>query len=421
MRGAVVAVIVAAVTGSTAGRAALAVVLVVTSWHTAWNLGGAVGAVAYALAVPVATVLLLPWLVERLRRAPPAVVPAMALGAVAVLVAAFVLGVPASHADALGVGSDRADALGVALARLADGRYPYTATTYLGNPITPLPGALLLAAPAWWVTGSAATQNVLWLPLLLVVLNGGPRPLPRPTLLWVLAALGGLEVLREFLVGDDLVTGAVPALAAAAWALRAARTGSSATLVAGGVALGVTTCTRPHLALVLVVVVTAVGLRAGWRRAALVGGCAAGTWAVLVVPFLLGGTARFSPLHVVAKVTGDRSVTAGIVLVALLAAAVVLAVLWRVRPSSPAGVGWAAAAILFAPSLLSWVRGVTAGAPSEIDLTLGAAAVPFALWAVAADAATDPPVARRRSRRTPSADGPEVLGATTTGRPPRPG
>ena len=88
----------------------------------------------------------------------------------------------------------------VALTELASGRYPYTATTYLGNPITPLPGALLLAAPFWWVTGSAAWQNVAWTLLLLPVLNGGFRLRPAPTALWVLAVLGGLEVLREFLV-----------------------------------------------------------------------------------------------------------------------------------------------------------------------------------------------------------------------------
>ena len=108
------------------------------------------------------------------------------------------------------------------------------------------------------------------------------------------------------MVGDDLVTGAVPAVAAAAWTLALARRASVGALVAAGTALGIATCTRPHLALVVMVVAAAVGALAGWRRAVLVGATASAVWALLIVPFLLGGSARFSPWHVAAKVTGDR-------------------------------------------------------------------------------------------------------------------
>ena len=86
---------------------------------------------------------------------------------------------------------------------------------------------------------------------------------PGRTLLWACVALGGLEVVREFVVGDDLVTGAVPAVAAAAWTLALARRASVGALVAAGTALGIATCTRPHLALVVMVVAAAVGALAG--------------------------------------------------------------------------------------------------------------------------------------------------------------
>lgn len=375
-----------------AGRAAvaLAVLLTVVSWHSAWgmgevwNVGGAATALGYGLTVTAATLVLRPWVAERLGRAPAWVLPALVAVVVAGLTAAFVVGVPPLYRDALGVGSDRADALGVALSRLADGLYPYGATTYLGNPITPLPGALLLAAPFWGATGYAGWQNPVWLLLLLAVLRGR-RPLrARPTLTWVLVAVGGLEVLREFLVGDDLVTGAVPAVAALAWTLRVADGRSTAAVAAVAMVLGVTTCTRPHLVLVLVVVFAAVGVRAGARRALLVGGCAGLAWVVLIVPFLLGGLARFSPLHVVAKVTGDRAVTVGIVVVALVAVVLLVAALAAARPSTTAGVGWCCAAVLFTPSVLSLVKGLVVGPTTDIDLTLGAAAVPFAVWAMAA-------------------------------------
>jgi hypothetical protein len=173
-----------------------------------------------------------------------------------------------------------------------------------------------------------------------------------------------------------------------AWTLRAARPGDGGSvraLTAAAVALGVTTCTRPHLALVVVVVAVAVGLRAGRRRGLLVGGVAGLVWVVLIVPFLLGGLARFSPLHVAAKVTGERGLSAGIVVIALAAATLLGLGLWRWRPASDVAVGWCAAAVLVAPTVLSaglWL--LLTGSIWEADLTLGAGAAPFAAWAVVA-------------------------------------
>ncbi|WP_018333531.1 hypothetical protein [Actinomycetospora chiangmaiensis] len=390
----------------------LAAILAVVSTFPAMALGGppAVVAVVAALGLLSLAAVRLP-----VRRQVPAALVAVV---VAALVVAFVLGPPSWVP---GVGSDRADALDVALTRLAGGLYPYTGVTYLGNPITPLPGSLVLAAPVWALTGHAAGQNVLWTLVLLPVLNGGWRLRPAPTLLWTLVVITP-EVLREYLVGDDLVTSVVPAVAAAAWVLRAR---SPLVLTTGAVALGIATCTRPHLALVVVIVAVAVGLRPddrkasllapsdsndaflSWRRGLLVGGIGALTWAVLIVPFLLGGTDRFSPLHVGAKVTGERGLHPAIVVIALVALIVLVAALLRVRPTSESAVGWCAAAVLIAPTVLSagfWL--LLTGGVSQADLTLGAGAVPFAAWALARSRGEDPsahvvrgfPSRRRRVR-----------------------
>ena len=374
-------------TEQAAGPVAFTVVLVVVSTHLAMNLGGPTVVVAYAVATGLTTLLLIPFATERLQRAPSWVLPALVGVCLAALVTVFVAGVPVAANHLLGVGSDRANALDVALSELGAGRYPYAATTYLANPITPLPGALVLAAPFRFLLGTAAWQNVAWTALLLPILSGGWRLRPGPTVLWLLTVVGGLEVWREFIIGDDLVTGAVAALAAVVWTLRAADAGpdgSGRYLPAAAVALGVTTCTRPHLALLVVIVAVAVGLRAGRRRGLLVGGVAAAVWAVLIVPFLLGGLARFSPLHVAAKVTAQRGLSIGIVVIALAAALLLAAVLWRLRPTSAEAVGWLCAAVMFAPSVLSLARAlVETGAVWSADLTLGAGAVPFAVWALA--------------------------------------
>jgi hypothetical protein len=364
-----------------AGSAALALILIVVSTHTAMNLGGPLLVVLYSVAMAGVILLLLPAATDLLRRAPSWVAPALVVVAVAVLVLAFAHGVPPSWAYPLGAGSDRANALDVALERLAGGLYPYTGLTYLQNPITPLPGSLVLAAPFWWLTGSSAAQNVVWTLALLPVLCGGWRLRPRPTLLWLIVVLGCLEAGREYLIGDDLVTSVVPAVAATAWVLHAR---SPRAVTAAAIALGIATCTRPHLALVVVIVAVAVGLRTGRRRALLVGGVAAATWAVLIVPFLLGGPGRFSPLHVGAKVTGERGLHPAIVVLALVALGLLALFLRWLRPATDAAVGWCAAAVLFAPTVLSaglWL--LTSGSVWQADLTLGAGAVPFAAWALA--------------------------------------
>lgn len=360
----------------------LALVVAVVSWHTATNLGGTRGGRLAVVGCFLVVLVVLPAVTGLVARAPRWVLPTLVAVCVALLVVAFVVGVPDRYGFAMGVGSDRADALDVAVTRLGAGLHPYDGVTYLGNPITPLPGALVLAAPFVWLTGAAAWQNLAWTLVLLPVLNGGRRLRPGPTVLWAVTVLAAPEVLREFLIGDDLVTGAVPALAAVAWTLTAARGRGAGVLFAAAVVLGVVTCTRPHMALVVVVVAAAVGVVSGWRRAALVGVIAAVVWAALIVPFLLVGAARFSPLHVAAKVTGNRGISVGIVVVALAAAVLLVIALRLVRPSSTAAVGWFCVAILFAPSLLSVVRYLAGGTAAELDMTLGAAAVPFALWAM---------------------------------------
>ncbi|MFC5063954.1 hypothetical protein [Actinomycetospora atypica] len=388
------------------GLLVLALMLAVVSSFTTFSLGAQGGTAAYTVGAVVVLAVLVPAAAPALRRTPSWALWALVVLVLTALVTAFVLGVPDGYRAAFGAGSDRADALDVVLTRLSEGLYPYAASTYVGNPISPLPGSFVLAAPFWWATGDASWQNVLWLVLLLGLVNGGPRLRPVPTVLWALVVVGGLEVLREFVVGDDLVWSAVPAALAVAWLLRCAH-GPTPRLVVAALLVGLTTCTRPHLVLVLVAAAVAVGVLAGLRRALLVGGLAAAVWAVLIAPFLTGGLARFSPVHVAAKVTGDRAITPGIVVVAVVALAVVVGAAWWLRASSAVAVGWLGAAVLFAPSVLSFAHALVAGAWGELDLTLGSAGVPFALWAVAArEVATAPDGPPARPSVAPPRAGP---------------
>jgi hypothetical protein len=84
-----------------------------------------------------------------------------------ILTAAFAVLYPISLQHTLNHGSDREDALRIELTAVRNHQYPYDARTFLGNPPTPLPGAMLLAAP-FFALGHIAWQNLLWLALFFV-------------------------------------------------------------------------------------------------------------------------------------------------------------------------------------------------------------------------------------------------------------
>jgi hypothetical protein len=77
---------------------------------------------------------------------------------------AFAILYPISLRHTLNIGSDREDALRIELLAVRHHQYVYDARTFLGNPPTPLPGAMLLAAP-FFALGHIAWQNFLWLAL----------------------------------------------------------------------------------------------------------------------------------------------------------------------------------------------------------------------------------------------------------------
>jgi hypothetical protein len=80
------------------------------------------------------------------------------------LTTAFAILYPLSLKHTLNIGSDRGDALRIELLAVRHHQYPYDARTFLGNPPTPLPGAMLLAAP-FYALGHIAWQNFFWLAL----------------------------------------------------------------------------------------------------------------------------------------------------------------------------------------------------------------------------------------------------------------
>jgi hypothetical protein len=122
-----------------------------------------------------------------------------------VLTAAFYALYPISLKHTLNSGSDREDALHIELSAIRQHRYPYDARTFLGNPPTPLPGALLLAVP-FFAVGHIAWQNFLWLALFFYFTIHFFRY--RATALFFLAVflLFSPSNLSDFTAGGDYLT-----------------------------------------------------------------------------------------------------------------------------------------------------------------------------------------------------------------------
>ena len=91
-----------------------------------------------------------------------------------VLVCAFIFIYPYADSGALGFYSDREEAIDIGVNAILEGRYPYACHAQSGvhagcpqsgNPLAPMPGAFLLAAPVIMLLGSAAWLSLISLGL----------------------------------------------------------------------------------------------------------------------------------------------------------------------------------------------------------------------------------------------------------------
>jgi len=305
---------------------------------------------------------------------------------------AFAILFPKLNGQLPGQGSDRDDALNIAVAALLRGEYPYLQPTYLGNPVTPLPGALLLAAP-FVVLGNAALQALAWPALWSAAMLAAKRS--WRTVMAVAVVLLSPEALRETLTGGDLLANGVY-IALAIWLLL--RTASFAAPAAWRVSLailllGVTLASRPNFLLLLPIITVAFGRSAGAMRAVLWVGAAGAVALVLALPFYLYAPEAFTPLHVSRKLhLSGVAWSSSLLIGASVALALVLA--WR---SHAQRVFYDCALMCSLPFVLhALVDSLGSGCLEVQSLGYALCALPFAGLAMAqVDAAVDPQAAGR--------------------------
>ena len=166
------------------------------------------------------------------------------------LTAAFAVLYPISLKHTLNSGSDREDALRIEIDAVLHHEYPYDAHTFLGNPPTPLPGAMLLAAP-FFALRHVAWQNFFWLALFFVFTLRFFRH--RGTALFFLAVFLLLAPanLSDFTSGGDYLTNFFYFAIAAALFIRSLDRAFYACIPAA-LFLGVTLSSRIIYAVVLI-------------------------------------------------------------------------------------------------------------------------------------------------------------------------
>ncbi|MCB1824199.1 MAG: hypothetical protein KDJ54_06280, partial [Candidatus Competibacteraceae bacterium] len=160
-------------------------------------------------------------------------------------------------------GSDRDEALNVATQALLDRQYPYTATGAVpasnssvgpgGNPISPLPGELILAAPFVALTGEGAWQNPFWLGVFWITLawclgaKTAFQPAPASGVLLLLLSSPTITA-GEIIAGGDLLTISLILLISCIWIRRAEHPVSR---MLAGILCGLAIATRPHFFIIL--------------------------------------------------------------------------------------------------------------------------------------------------------------------------
>jgi hypothetical protein len=252
-------------------------------------------------------------------------VPWLAALTILVLLAFVLVVYPAANSGLMGGGSDSDDALTIAASELLQGEHPYSRLTYLGNPISPLPGAVLLAVP-FVLLGNVAFQNVFWLAIFLWsarrILQDGRQAL---LLMWTILILSPV-VSQQLAAGSDYLANSLYVLLFSLGFIHACsekeRAGWQKLLAA--VLLGIALSSRANFLLLLPLLFAAVGQRVGWKEAAGYSTVAVLSFLVMTVPFYLWNPAEFSPLHTREELGQFRDVLpyAGVVVpgISLLAA-----------------------------------------------------------------------------------------------------
>jgi hypothetical protein len=225
------------------------------------------------------------------------------------LLVAFAIVYPVANSGLMGSGSDRDEALNIAATELVHLRYPYYNKTYLGGPISPLPGAIILAIP-FVLLGNSAYQNFFWLMAFFLTIKSYLKD-GRLTLILIWYILGlSPEILREFITGGDGLGNSIYILIFILLLIRLISQSNKSKFlkIIFAILLGIGLSSRPHLILLVPLVFSLLIQNNGWRIAAKYMLLTCTVLGAVTLPFYLYDSQAFSPLHQTTKLSQFSSI-----------------------------------------------------------------------------------------------------------------
>ena len=200
--------------------------------------------------------------------------------------------------------SDADDAIDVFIDELSAGRYPYYARTFLNNPLTPMPGQILLSLP-FYLLGDSGLQNIFWLSVLVFFLNKRMDSSSAPFVSSLAFLLGSPIVIYQVIQGTDYLSNSIYVLVATTLFYEAISADkiSSLRVIIVSLFLGVTLASRFNFVLVLPLLFFQLLLQVRIRLILAAFFIVALVSAALVLPFLLYDPFGFTPLHTASKIT----------------------------------------------------------------------------------------------------------------------
>ena len=223
------------------------------------------------------------------------VINGVALGGLLLLFVSFLFVYPRVNCQQPNCGSDRDDALRLAAGELLAGRYPYYPQTYHGNPLTPMPGAMLLAVP-FQLLGNVAYQTFFWLAAFFLFVRHLMGSSRQAAVLCGLMLLSP-AVLHEIMTGGDLWTNGLYVLVLGGWVLISAENNRSQLTLISAILFGISLSSRPNFILFAPLLLALIDQQHGHRLMLRLLGVIAITTLAVTLPFYAYDPAHFAPIQ----------------------------------------------------------------------------------------------------------------------------
>ena len=251
----------------------------------------------------------------------------------AALLAVFLIVYPMANSGRFGGGSDTDEAITLAATNLLYGKYPYYARTYLGNPIDPLPGAILLSVP-FVLLRNVGYQNLFWMMLGFVGLRSYLKSSKQALILSCLILAFSPRLMSLYLVGNDDIANTLYVLLSMTLLLTLAsrKDSKERNKILVAVLLGICFSSRANFLFVLPVLFSSLIRQVGWTRAFGYMAISGLAFLAVTLPFFLYDPVGFTPFHTMHKLTRFNQVLPHadiIIALVTLGTGVALSVKWN--------------------------------------------------------------------------------------------